>query len=53
MMLFLLIILLVATILTFSLLPDEHDKWSVLENDELKNESETKLQKQEGLDKDE
>lgn len=50
---FLLIILLIATILTFSLLPDEHDKWSVLEDDKLKNESEIKLQKQEGLDKDE
>lgn len=53
MLLFLLIILLVATILTFNLLPDEHDKWSVLENDELKNESETKLQERGSFDKDE
>ena len=49
MLLFLLIILLVATILTFSLLPDEHDKWTVLEDDELKNESKTKLQRKEML----
>ena len=48
MLLFLLIILLVATILTFSLLPDEHDKWSVLEN-----KSKTKIQEKERFDKDE
>lgn len=53
MLLFLLIILLLATILTFSLLPDEHSKWTVLEDDELKNESETKLQRKEVSDKDE
>lgn len=49
MSIFLIIVLLVSTILTFSLLPDEHDKWSVLEDDELKNESKTKLQRKEML----
>lgn len=53
MLLFFIIILLISTILTFSLLPDEHDKWSVLEDDELKNESETKFQRKEMLGKDE
>lgn len=53
MLLFFIIILSISTILAFSLLPDDNNKWSVLEDDELKNKSETKLQRKEILNKDE